>query len=494
MGFKADASFLKFLSMGALGVHQTMQHLRALGFQPIELERYCGSNKIWATKVKRLRLPDLLCVATGLRMEVRAKTDLKIRMSDAPANPDRVWDAGLRDDDVVAFIACIDTPDGPCPADAPVHFTVQALRASAGQSKLGPPKSASEGAERDRTWPAIVPSRPGRVIEVAQGRLVVEMSADGERLARRQTYALNGKSAYVTPGDTFLADVSILGGAPAALAILPTYLANQYRPLEHVRAANAVDRYAAVKALRYRDDPRAQVVPALEAVIAQEQEIRVALEAAGSAAAHGSAAGQDAILRHVWANPDRPDMRMEAAFILTELRDGAFSRAQLRRIADSANFAGDEIRQAAVWGLGKAGVKSYSDLLPFIDDAEQDMALHAIAAFGDDTPPAVIESLVRDLLAAHPRRAPAASESLRVIGSQEVLDALIAAARVPTSAPEWVLATLGRLPPAAVRAALAGSPLLERISPMLLVAEGAHWLATEEAATDIRFLLKQNLS
>jgi hypothetical protein len=29
---------------------------------------------------------------------------------------------------------------------------------------------------------------------------------------------------------------------------------------------------------------------------------------------------------------------------------------------------------------------------------------------------------------------------------------------------------------------------------MLLVAEDAHWLATEEAATDIRFLLKQNLS
>ncbi len=37
MGFKTDTSFLRFLSMGALGVQQTMKQLRTLGFQPIEL-------------------------------------------------------------------------------------------------------------------------------------------------------------------------------------------------------------------------------------------------------------------------------------------------------------------------------------------------------------------------------------------------------------------------------------------------------------------------
>ena len=90
MGFKTDTSFLRFLSMGAKGVSQTIAQMEELGFRPIELERYCSSNKIWTTKVKRLRLPDLLCVKTGLRLEVRAKSDLKIRMSDAPNNPDRV--------------------------------------------------------------------------------------------------------------------------------------------------------------------------------------------------------------------------------------------------------------------------------------------------------------------------------------------------------------------------------------------------------------------
>jgi hypothetical protein len=121
MGLKADASFLRFLSMGAIGVRQTMRYLRSVGFSPIELERYCGSNKIWMTKVKRLRLPDVLCVRTGLRFEVRAKSDLKIRMSDAPTNPERKWDADLRDDDLAAFIAILEDESGnQRAADAPV--------------------------------------------------------------------------------------------------------------------------------------------------------------------------------------------------------------------------------------------------------------------------------------------------------------------------------------------------------------------------------------
>ena len=105
MAFKTDRSFLRFLTMGAIGVRETARTLRDEGFKPIELERYCTSNKIWMTKVKRLRLPDLLCVRTGVRFEVRAKSALKVRMSDAPANPDRRWDVGLRDNDLVAFIA-----------------------------------------------------------------------------------------------------------------------------------------------------------------------------------------------------------------------------------------------------------------------------------------------------------------------------------------------------------------------------------------------------
>lgn len=494
MSFKTDNSFLRFLSMGAAGVHRTIALLRSRGFEPIELERYCGTNKIWATKVKRLRLPDLLCVKTGMRVEVRAKTDLRIRMSDAPANPDRNWDAGLRDEDIVAFIACFDADDGPQPADEAVYFTVSALRGSAARSKLGPPKSASEGAERDRTWPAIVPSRDGTVLQVTADRLSVQMEADAERPTRRHTYRLHGKTVYVSPGDRFSAKTTFLAGIPPALADLSACLSHRYVPLDHLRASNAIDRYAAAKALPFRDDARSQVIPALEDLIGREVEERIALEAAGSAAALGSELGQDEIRRFVWDEDERPELRMEAVFILAELGRSPFTREQLNCIATHPRFDGDELRQAAVWGLGKAGLKSYEDLPAFIDDPDESVALHAIAAFGADTPRPVIDRLVQDLLAGTPRRAPAASEALRIIGSREVLQALVDTAGTARPAPDWIVATLGRLPPNLVRTYLRDSPLLDRVAPMLLTGQGAHWLTSEVATTGIAFLLKQDLS
>ena len=223
-------------------------------------------------------------------------------------------------------------------------------------------------------------------------------------------------------------------------------------------------------------------------------EERVALEAAGSAAALGSEFGQEQIARFVWDNDDRPELRMEAVFILTELGRSAFTREQLNRIVAGPRFEGDELRQAAVWALGKAGLKCYEDVLPLIDDADEDLALHAIGAFGADTPRPVIDRLVQDLIAGDPRRAPAASEALRIIASDEVLQALVTAANAGQPVQDWIVATLGRLPPDRVRAALQHSPLLAQIAPMLLTAEGAHWLASETIGIDIAFLLKQNLS
>lgn len=171
MGFKTDTSFLKFLTMGATGVRSTLKVMTDLGFQPIELERYSASNKIWSRKVKRFRLPDILCVLTGTRIEVRAKSDLKVRMSDAPDNPDRRWDVGLRDDDLVAFVACATDDGNVSVVGPPVFFTAADLRASVDSTKLRPRKSTSEGAERDREWPSTVPSASGEVLSVGDGKI-----------------------------------------------------------------------------------------------------------------------------------------------------------------------------------------------------------------------------------------------------------------------------------------------------------------------------------
>ena len=184
---------------------------------------------------------------------------------------------------------------------------------------------------------------------------------------------------------------------------------------------------------------------------------------------------------------------MEAVLILSELGYSAFAREQLTRVVADPQFEGDELWQAAVWALGKAGLKCYEDVLPFIDDADENLALHAIGALGADTPRRVIDRLVLDLISGDQRRGPAASEALRIIASDKVLQALVTTANARNCVPDWIVATLGRLPPDRVRAALVDSPLLDRVGPMLLTAQGAHWLATETIGTDISFLMKQDL-
>lgn len=490
MGFKVDASFLKFLTMGALGARNVISQLSAMGYAPIELERYCTSNKIWATKVKRLRLPDLLCVRTGTRFEVRAKSDLKIRMSDAPSNPDRVWDAGLRDQDIIALIACEDNDGTPVPADHAVYFTVETLRKSVTTSKLGPPKSASEGAERDRTWPSTVPSRPGEVLCVDSQKLLVSMQGDGNP-PRRQSYTLNGKIAYVAPGDRFKAKSQMIAGTPSTLADLQAPLTNAYNPIPDLASANEVDRYSAAKAILHRDDLHGPALPALESLLETEAELRVALEAAGTATHLGSAKGQDFVANTLHNNENK-QLSMEAIFILTEI-GGTFARDHLYAVAGNAALSGDERRQAAIWGLGKIGLKAYDKLLPFIADKEENVAYHAISAFGEDAPDDVIDALIDVLIVGDDIAAPAASEALLVIGSNMALTKLIQAVNSGPARTDWLLATIGRYPPDRVQPELAGSPLLDQLAPMLLVASGANWITLGDAKNDLGFLLKQYL-
>lgn len=495
MGFKADTSFLRFLTMGALGTRHVIEELEAAGFRPVELERYSTSNKIWSTKIKRLRLPDLLCVRTGLRVEVRAKSKLEIKMSHAPNNADRHWDTGLRDEDVVALVVCNDDGGPMATCGRSTYFNVDVLRRSVDARQLSRLKAASEGSEQALSWPSIVSNRPGRVESATAERLGVVWEGDGAP-ARSYGYSLRGKVPYVPPRATFPAGTMVLAGTPARLADLEPYKRQVYDPLQALASVVPVDRFAAAKALPFRDDLRQRARPVVEAQVGRDGDQRVALEIANAAAALGSDAGTRYVHDVLWGEHVDAPMRMEAAFIATELGRGnqrGFATDVLTRIAgETARFAKNEVRQAAIWGLGHAGVRAYDRLLPFIDDAEENVALHAIAAFGSDTPAPVIGSLVAALRDATPRKIAACSEALRLIGNAEVMRQLIAAAGAYGGARAWVLATLGRLPADDLRAALAGTPLLAELEPVLLVSSGS-WLSKEDTSLSLRFLSKQCL-
>lgn len=488
MGFKTDTSFLQKLTMGATATRAAMNFLSEMSFQMIELERYCTSNKIWMTKVKRLRLADLVCVRTGLRVEVRGKSALQIRMSDSPSNPGRRWDSGLRDDDLVALVTCEDDAQVVVHGE-PVFFAVGDLRSTAHLSRLGSRKSASEGAERDRTWPSIVPSDDGEVVDVGPDLIRARM-----RSGRLQSYRLNGKTPYVRPGAKFVGRASFLASIVPRMINPTVLLKRTWNPRDALQLPDATDRYVAAKALAHRrDEPVDDTRRLLEAALESEAEPRTALEMAGALARLGAERGYDfvaSITRRI-GETSPAYLRMEAVLILSELRDER-AAGILDDVASNPEFAGDEIRQAAVWGLGKNGVEAYERLAKFVTDEEDDVALHAIAAFGANTPPPVIDKLA-ELLTTSPsaRSCAAVSQALTLIGSHAVAQRLVQMAE--SGATPWVIATLGRLP----RSVLAQVPLPDALARMvepILLSTAESWLEQPATATAFQFLMQQKFS
>jgi hypothetical protein len=480
--------------MGAAGVRHVILELQDLGFQPIELERYSTSNKIWATKIKRLRLPDVLCAKTGLRVEVRAKSRLEIRMSHAPNNPDRFWDAGLRDDDVVALIVCQDSQGQVGARGRASYFTVAALREAAAAGRVSRMKAASEGSEQDIAWPAIISSRPGRVVDVTDARIFVEWGGDGGP-ARRYGYALNGKLPYVRPGEKFSAATQFLAGSPGRLADLRAHLSRRYDPIPALSAGDAGERYAAVKAISVRNDAHARARPLLERLLKLGGDPRLMLEIANTASGLGLVAGMEYLRSAIWKHPDAA-MQMEAVLIVTELgrsgRHQTFARGTLAAIAADVSQFGNEIRQAAIWGLGHNGLRSFDLLLPFLADQEENVALHAIAAFDADTPASVLRELVASLVTTEPASAYAIMEVLKLIGTAAVVRELVSGLPRSGHRRPWFLAALGKLPAPLIREHVKEASLVQELEPMLLSTTPENWLGQENTVTSLNFLLKQN--
>ncbi len=160
--FKTDESFLEKISIGAVGTKKVFHDLSNQGHRPIELERGSMSFKIWkGIKIKRVRVPDLLCVDCGKRVESRGKTKLEITMSHSVSTPERGWDFGLNDDDYLALVKCSKSGSGPMDwvAEGPVQYVgIEGMRAAYTKKLVvaEEPKGATEGFELRITWPSCI--------------------------------------------------------------------------------------------------------------------------------------------------------------------------------------------------------------------------------------------------------------------------------------------------------------------------------------------------
>ena len=493
MGLKVDSSFLKFVTMGALGARRVSELMVNAGLQPIELERYSRSNKIWATKVKRLRLPDLLCVRTGLRVEVRAKSKLTIKMSDAPTNPDRRWNSGLVPEDMIAFVLIREAEDGVLhAADNAELFMVESLIATEANSKLGPPKSASEGAERDREWPSTVATSNGVVQEVDETRISARLEN-----GRNQTYQLRGKTPYFAEGQEFLAESQFIAGFPPAKATFPNPDQQRWNPRDLLASHSPIDRFVAVKALGVVGN--GADLPAITAIAGADPEGRVALEAAAALVRLGDNNGIE-LLRNAIANPQIEYLRMESLLALSEFHGTTLAPSCAELLAEYASneaFAGDEVRQAAIWGLGKDGLRDYVRLLEFLDVPSDEERVHAVCAFGSDMNAEIVDELTAVLT--NPD-----SSDRKIAGVSYILAKIVPArlsvprlVQIRNHASQrtrhWIIATLGQMSPTSIRLHVSDADLIAQLVPFQLTSEETNWTRSDQITEMLTFVRKQTI-
>lgn len=376
MNFKTDWSFLDKITMGAIGARTVIQELNNCGHEVVELERYSTYNKIWATKIKRLRMPDLICLKCGKRIESRAKSKLEIKMSDTETNPDRRWNVGLRDEDLVAFISCY--REGEIwRSDGIVNlFEVKSLIKAEKSSKLGAPKSPGEGSERDRTWPSYTPTKSGIVTDIVKTKDKYQLKLTYDN-GKTQTYSLKttkrNYNCYCVKGDRFVENASVLAGTLSKKEC-NNCTSTRYDFLLDIESEIKEIRYAGVKALGYLKRTE-EYVSALYNVVSGEEDLRIKLEAFSSLVRLGEDVWNDF---HDFALSQEDEAyKLEFVLMLGELNENDMAIQFLYEIAkDKSNFP--ELRAAAVWSL-RVCHENIDRIFDFALDDDEIVASHAIA-------------------------------------------------------------------------------------------------------------------
>jgi hypothetical protein len=349
--FKTDESFLKKISIGAIGTQQVFATLKSLGHQPIELERGSMNYKIWKKiKIKRIRVPDILCVDNGIRIESRAKTKLEISMSHSTSDPERGWDFGLNDSDYIALVVCEKYGNNPIDwkADNLVQFvSVKELKAAEkrGLVVYTKPKGSQEGFESRAVWPSGLSSTEGIITEIGN-KIKYKTKSNRTNFI---TLSKGGKilSPLVQVGDKVRLN-QIIASVVEVTQAIPMNKVDASFFLNNLSSHTLSERYAAAKALSYFNS--SQVTSALLAKLNDtDEQIYVKLEVAASLSRFGFVEGYK-FIEHCLSDKYLQNV-LEAVIVLAEIHSTK-SCTMLCDILLDENYD-TEIRAGAAWGLGE---------------------------------------------------------------------------------------------------------------------------------------------
>jgi hypothetical protein len=331
-----------------------------MGFNPIELERGSTGFKIWKKiKIKRVRVPDILCLKTGLRFESRGKTKLEISMSHSLKDPKRAWDAGMRDDDFVSIVVFEQNEDSPVDLKqkSPIHFIrVKDMRKAFTdeQVSITQPKGVEEGSEIRVMWTCAAANQQSIVAAVESGRIILNPTQE----MRRQSILLNrnkGKiilTPQVTTGDTVEANQIVAAVVPVKTTLQCPQPVDENYFVGKLSSVNLSERYAAAKALRYRGYTSAKSV--LESRVSDtDEDIYVQLEAAAALAAYDVSSGWE-FIENKLRSPSLAvplETQLETVIVTSEIPKDRSERLLIEVLQDSNRD--DELRAGAAWALGQ---------------------------------------------------------------------------------------------------------------------------------------------
>lgn len=394
--FKSDVSFLEKISMGAVGTQRVFTHLREQGHDPLELERGSMSFKIWKNiKIKRIRMPDILCVACGRRVESRAKSTFEISMSHSFSDPERGWDYGLQDEDFVALVICKRTGDKPIDwqADELVQYiSVQDLRAAYGDNLilLEKTKGAEEGFETRVKWPAVIAKSVGVVDVVTSERIQYRRRSDNRII----THSLSKQGIRLQPlvheEETISQNQVLASVIPVVRQFPCSREADQEYYIQRLSSSSLSERYTAAKALStFQSNLTSK---ALSNKIGESHEhIYVKLEAAVSLARHDEEQGWHFLTRCL--SDDYLQNRLEAIIALGEIPVNRSCQLLSSVLIDERQHP--EIRAGAAWALGElrneSAISVLIDSFSTISDAIRVEAARALAKLSSSFSDKVLE-------------------------------------------------------------------------------------------------------
>ncbi len=362
--FKSDVSFLEKISMGVVGTITVFNNLRAQGHAPIELERGSRSFKIWKEiKIKRIRVPDILCINCGRCIECRTKTKLEISMSHSKADPERGWDYGLDDNDLVSFVVCRKKSDEPIdwqPSEIVQYVSVKDLRAAQKSNSviLTQPKGAEEGFEMRIIWPTVVSNSSGIIESINKDRIQYRRETDNRLITVKLSKKGHVMSPLVQVGEKVIENQIIASVVPVLLNFPCVKLPSEDYYAKLLSSTSLSKRYTAAKALtHYFSTKAAQLL--VDKLNDSNEHIYIRLEAAASLARQGIVEGYTFIRRCL--GDEYLQNRLEATITLGEISTADSCGILIDTLLDKNQHP--EIRAGAAWALGELRNKEALDAL-----------------------------------------------------------------------------------------------------------------------------------